>query len=401
MKDKKYAIFLAVLMALYVFLEMQKPQEFDWTATYHKNHKIPFGAFATHDLMVDLFNGSPVESSYKTIYELVKDDEVKSNLLVLADGVGMDKNDLKTLLNHVDAGHTALISGRDIQGPLADSLNFRVEIKDPLLTYDLAAIQESLSVEVTEEIQLNLTDDKTERYPFSNVATTSFFNSHDEDNFKVLATNEKGFPVLLEYTGLKGKLYITTMSLALTNYFVLNEKTTAFASSMLSLFPKDEPLLHVEYYQLGRLESQTPLRVVLASRPLRWALFILLFTLIIFVFFESKRRQRIIPLITPLKNLSVEFVETLGRLYYRQQDHKKLAKKRVVYWKDFVRRTYNLKTDQLSDEFQIDLAKKSGRNQDEIEMLIKSIDKVESGAGINQEELMRMEKQLNAFYGIG
>lgn len=401
MKDKKYAIFLAVLMVLYVFLEMQKPQEFDWTATYHKNHKIPFGTYATHDLMVDLFNGSPVESSNKTIYELVKEDEVKSNLLVLADGVGMDKNDLKTLLNHVDAGHTALISGRDIQGPLADSLNFRVEIKDPLLTYDLAAIQESLSVEVMEEIRLTLNNGETKSYPFSNVATTSFFKSHSEENFKVLATNEKGFPVLLAYTGLKGKLYITTMSLAFTNYFVLNEKTTAFASSLLSLFPKDEPLLHVEYYQLGRLESQTPLRVVLASRPLRWALFILLFALVIFVFFESKRRQRIIPLITPLKNLSVEFVETLGRLYYRQQDHKKLANKRVMYWKDFVRRTYNLKTDQLNDEFQIDLAKKSGRNQDEIEILIKSISNVELGAGINQEELMRMEKQLNAFYGIG
>lgn len=401
MKDKKYAIFLAVLMVVYVFFEMQKPPVYDWTATYHNNHKIPFGTFATHDLLTDLFSDSPVESSYKTIYELVKEEEAGSNLLVLADGVGMDKNDLKALLNHVDAGHSALISGRDIQGPLADSLRFRVAIKDPVLTYDLAAIQENLAGEVTEEIRLTLNGGETEHYQFSNVATTSFFNTYDEDNFKVLATNENDFPVLLEYTGLNGKLYISTMSLALTNYFVLDKNTSAFASSMLSLLPKDEPLIHVEYYQLGRLESQTPLRVVLASRSLRWAMFILLFSLVIFIFFEAKRRQRIIPLITPLKNLSVEFVETLGRLYYRQKDHKKLAVKRVVYWKDFVRRTYNLKTDHLSQEFQIDLSKKSGRSADEIEVLIKSISNVETGAGINQDELMLMEKQLNAFYGIG
>lgn len=401
MKDKKYLIFLVALVAVYVFFEMQKPKEFDWTATYHNNHKIPFGTFATHDLLTDLFDTAPVESAYTTIYELVKEEQTQDNLFILADEIGLDKNDLNTLLSHVDAGRTVLISGRSIKGELADSLGFNVGLKDPVLTYDLAAIQENLAGEITEEIQLTLNEGETNSYAFSNVATTSFFTSFDSKNLRVLATNENNLPVLLEYTGLTGKLYITTMSLAFTNYFALHENTSQFASSLLSLFPKDEQLLHVEYYQLGRLESQTPLRVILASRSLRWGMFILLSSLLIFIFFESKRRQRIIPLITPLKNLSVEFVETLGRLYYRQQDHKKLAKKRVIYWKDFVRRTYNLKTDQLSTDFQADLSKKSGRSAEEIEGLIKSISNVETGVGINQEELMQMEKQLNAFYGIG
>jgi len=399
MKDKKYAIALVILVIVYVFVEMQKVPAFDWTATYHNKHKLPFGTLATHDLMTDLIGDSVIESSYKTIYELVKEEETQSNLLILADGIGMDENDVDELLSYVDQGRTVLIGGREIQGPLSDTLNFSIGIKDPLLTYDFEAIQESLAGEARESITLKI-ENEARSYSFSNVATTSFFMSVKNEDLKVLATNESNQPVLLEYTGLKGKLFITTMPLALTNYFVLDENTSEFASTMLSVFPKDESIQHIEYYQLGRLESQTPLRVVLSSRPLRWAMFILLFTLLIFIFFESKRRQRIIPLIDPLKNLSVEFVETLGRLYYRQKDHSKLATKRVTYWKDFVRRKYNLKTDGLGEAFIKDLSRKSGRDVGEIELLLKSINQVETGSGINLDELMLMEKQLNAFYGI-
>ncbi len=400
MKEKKYVIFLVAVLIIYILTELAKPNPINWTATYHSNHKIPFGTFATHDLLKDLFSGKPAEPAYKSIYELVNEDQIESNLLLMSDVIALDRNDMETLLSYINDGHTVVLSARDFGGALTDSLDFRIGVKDPLLTYDFEAIQETLVGEATEVITLDLDKDQSVLYPFSNVATTSFFTKVPEENFKVRAFNEAGQAVLAEYTGLKGKLYISTMPLALTNYFVLNEKTSSFASSILSLFPEDESLIHNEYYQLGRNESQTPLRVVLANKSLRWAMFILLLTLVIFLLFESKRRQRIIPLITPLKNLSVEFVETLGRLYYRQKDHKKLAQKRVSYWKDFVRRNFNLRVDQFDEEFEKELSKKSGLEINKVQVLLHFIKKVESGSEINQDELIRIEKNLNAFYGI-
>lgn len=398
MKDKKYMIFLIVVIILYVVYELQKPKQLNWTSTYHVNHSIPFGAKATHDLIKDLFDDEALTSSYKTIYELVNEENLTENLLVVADGISLDDNDVNALLEHVDNGATVLLSARGFGGPITDTLGFSVAVKDPTLAYDFKAIQEALSGEALETVSLKFGD--RSEYGFSTIATMSYFGRVDEEKLEVLAVNEGNEPVLVRHKKLEGSLLVSTMPLAFSNYFVLNEETTRFTSSLLSLFPKDEAIMHNEYYQLGRLEAQTPLRVLLSNPSLKWAFFILLFTLLIFIFFESKRRQRIIPLIVPLKNMSVEFVETLGRLYYRQNDHLKLAEKRVQYWKDYVRGHYNLRIDQLDDRFAKDLANKSGVTPKSINVLLEFIKRVEAGVAINQGELMQIEKQLNAFYGI-
>lgn len=400
MKDKKYIIFLVAIIVLYVFYELQKPKQLNWTSTYHANHSIPFGALATHDLMKDLFDDQALTSAYKTVYELVNEDSIQDNLLIIADGVGMDPNDVNALLKYVNGGGTAMISARNFGGDLLDTLGFAITVKDETLAYDFEAIQAALTGEALETVSLKFGDEESRVYPFSTIATMSYFSSVEEDNFDILAVNEADQPVLMAYKGTKGNLYLSTMPLAFTNYFVLGEETAEFTSNLMSLFPKDTPLLHNEYYQLGRLEAQTPLRVVLSNPSLKWAFFILSFTLLIFIFFESKRRQRIIPLITPLKNMSIEFVETLGRLYYRQSDHRKLAAKRVNYWKDFVRGHYNLRTDHFDERFAQGLANKSGQSLKSINVLLEFIKRVEAGVAINQGELMQIEKQLNAFYGI-
>ncbi len=400
MKDKKYVIFLVALIALYVVSEMRKSGQVNWSSTYHEEHKIPFGAFAMHDLMSDIFDQVPPKSEYRTLYELAAEDSSIGNPLIIADGIAMDNSDFNALMHHIDLGGTALVSARIIQGPLADSLGFMVRMEDAELAFDFRAIQKALSGQLEETITLTLSDNETREFSYSTVATTSYFSEVEKENFDVLAVNGTNSPVLISYKGLSGRLYISTIPLAFTNYFILGEETSEFAAAMLSLFPEDELVVHNEYYQLGRREVQSPLRVILSNPSLKWAFFILLFTVFIFMFFESKRRQRIIPLITPLKNMSVEFVETLGRLYYRQKDHRKLAVKRIQYWKDYVRAHFNLKTDHFGDRFNRDLSSKSGHPLKSIEALMELVRRIEEGEVISEDELMKLEKSLNGFYGI-
>ena len=397
MKDKKYIIFLVAVIALYVVFEMRQPKSLDWTTTYHHQHKIPFGTFATHQLWPDLFDGQSAAHAFKTVYELA-DNDISSNLLLLGDEVNVDRNDLNALLDHVNKGNTVLVSALKMNG-LADSLGFTMVNRDPALTLNFEAIQASLTGTLNERIMLNLSNGEQRAFEFSVVATTAYFD-RIEDGFEVLAVNQENRPVLMKYTGLEGNLYLSSMPLSFTNYFVLNRQTSDFASAVLSLFPESQTVLHNEYYQLGRLESQSPLRVLLRNPSLRWAIFILLVTLLVFLVFDSRRKQRAIPLVRPLSNLSIEFAKTLGRLYYRQKDHLKLAQKRVSYWKDYVRRHYHLKTDLLSPGFVKELANKSGQEEKSINTLLKSLERVEAGEQISESELMEIEKRLNQFYGI-
>lgn len=107
-----------------------------------------------------------------------------------------------------------------------------------------------------------------------------------------------------------------------------------------------------------------------------------------------------IPVMTPLSNLTLEFVHTLGRLYYRQSNHVKLSAKRVLYWKEYIRTHYNLNTQELDQSFINELVNKSGKDENLIESLVRVAKQIEKGQGMANEQLLHFEKDLNEFYGI-
>ena len=67
--------------------------------------------------------------------------------------------------------------------------------------------------------------------------------------------------------------------------------------------------------------------------------------------FEMKRKQRIIPVINPLANTTLEFVGTIGDLYYQSAEHKNIAEKRIHFLMDQIRAKYWINTDKLDEIF--------------------------------------------------
>ena len=398
--DKKYLYFLVATVVLYTVYELQKPKEVNWAETFHFRDKIPFGTNVTHDLLKDINQDREAKHVFRSLYELLELGDAEDNLLMLSSISAIDKQGTRVLLDHVNKGHTVLIGAENFAGALKDSLEFGMAFNEQLLSTNVSDVQSALAGESVTNIHFVEDDFPKERFEFPSVVASTFFTNFDKERFDVLAENDDGRAVLIRLKSDKGNLYLTSMPLALTNYFVLDQKTSAFAEVLLSLFPEQESLAHNEYYQMGRMESSSIIRFLLRHSALRWAYFLLIGTLVLFVLFEIKRRQRMIPVITPLRNTTMEFVSTLGQLYYRQSDHANLAKKRVLYWLDFVRNHYNLKAQHLDDQFTLDLAKKSGKDKRWIALLVKTAAKVQQGHQLSESELMAFENQLNKFYGI-
>src|SRR5579871_5141807 len=99
------------------------------------------------------------------------------------------------------------------------------------------------------------------------------------------------------------------------------------------------------------LKVRKILCVLFLNRYLKWAYRIALITVIIFVFFEIKRRQRIIPVIEPLRNSTLDFVRTVGGVYFHQHNNKNIAEKKIQYFFEFIRSHFYLSTVYLDDEF--------------------------------------------------
>src|SRR5690606_995155 len=125
------------------------------------------------------------------------------------------------------------------------------------------------------------------------------------------------------------------------------------------------------YY--GDAEQKSDLGWFLEQSAFKWAWYWALFFMLLFIVFNAKRRQRIVQVIKPLSNTTVEFVKTISNLYYETQDHKNLVHKKITYFLEKVRTDYNLDTSLLDEEFIDRLAAKSGKKKEQVAKLINLI----------------------------
>jgi hypothetical protein len=129
-----------------------------------------------------------------------------------------------------------------------------------------------------------------------------------------------------------------------------------------------------------------------------WALWLLLALLLIYVIFESKRRQRIIPDKVVLTNNSLEFVEAMGQLYYQQHDNRNLARKIILQWLEYIRSRYYLNTNHLNDAFAKTLAHKSGVPLEDVDKILDSIHFIQLADNITDVHLKDFYNNIQAFY---
>ena len=105
-----------------------------------------------------------------------------------------------------------------------------------------------------------------------------------------------------------------------------------------------------------------------------------------------------IPIHSKPRNESLDFVKTMGRLYYDRKDHQNLAKKMSIYFLEHVRSTYKLPTHTLDEPFIEALQYKSGFSQGHLNEIISFIQYLQNGGSVNEERLIHFHNQLESFY---
>ena len=98
------------------------------------------------------------------------------------------------------------------------------------------------------------------------------------------------------------------------------------------------------------------------------------------------------------KNDSLDFVQTIGRLYYDGKDHKDLAQKMGAYFLDHVRSRYKISTNDLDEAFIHALHQKSGYPVATLSELIDFIHLANGDPGVGEQQLALFHKQLENFY---
>jgi len=226
----------------------------------------------------------------------------------------------------------------------------------------------------------------------------NYFSKFDTAHAVVLGENESEKANFIRYTYGKGNLYLCANPLFFSNYSLLNESGRTYAENALSYLKNTKHLAVDEYYTQGDIGEESPMRVFLSNPLLQWAYYITIFSMLIFVLYEVKRRQRIIPVIEPLKNSSLEFVNVVGGLYYEKRNSANIAQKKILYFLTWLRDEHQVKTNKLDDEFTEKIIAKFNIERSFARDFVRFINYLNVQDRVSDQELIELNKQIEKFY---
>ena len=371
-QEYRYAIYLVGALLLLVLVEYLTPKPINWAFTLEQRDKSPYGTYVLGALLKDVFPDQTIEPSQNSLFDLEDENLAEANLLIIATEFDPDSLEAAVLLEQVDQGASALIAASFYRGYLADTLRLEVDTR---LLPTLSEPSDTLP---------QRTYDQT------------YFTSYDSARTTVLARDGDNHPVLLQMRFGAGTLLLSSVPYQFTNYHLLRENGADATARTLSYLPVRD-VYWTEYYQTGRREATTPLRYVLSQPPLRWALYLTLAGLLLFMVLEAKRKQRAIPVVQPPANTTLEFVDTVSKLFLRTRDHKNIADKQIHYFLDELRTRYRLDTSQLNEAFEERLAHKSGKPQADVQALVSAIRGAQMRDTLSADELVELCRKIEGF----
>lgn len=377
------------MVVAYAAFEYYRPKPLDRTPTYANKDAIPFGTRALFELLPPTLNQPSVTVLRVPPYNFMTETKrpARSNYVSVCGSFNIDGNDRRALLNYVRQGNTAFVASYDFPDSLAIELGFRALIQPPRLR-DTTIINNFTNPALRQKGGYNFAEDDGRNYLIVKRTRTT----------TVLGRNARQEPVFLKISYGKGTFYVHNLPLAFTNYYVVDPKTANYAFKALSYLPT-QPTYWDEYQNQGRFdpEQQSIFRYIATQPALTWAYYLVLIGLLLYALFAGKRTQRVIPVVVPPRNTSLEFVQTIGRLYFQQGDHDNLARKKIQYFLASLRELYHLNTNKLDKEFTDTLIQKSGASADEVANLIQLIRAAQRSTLLSEYELIALNRAIEQF----
>jgi len=384
-REIKFLVPLIITIVLLTVIKILEPEELNWANSFARKDKIPYGGYIISDISSDLFPEQEVLVKELPIYNILKSNHyTNSNYVFINSYFSPDRLDTEYLLSYVADGNNVFISAFGIYGDLADSL--KIQTSDEFFNGD--SVNTRLSI-------TEIMNDSGWTYVKGNFK--NYFSEFDTSLVQVLGTNQAGNTNFIRIKYGDGNFFLHTLPLAFTNYHLLNSGNNEYVYKVLSHLPIQKTFWD-DYYKDGNKYSASSLQYIVSHKALRSAYYIILISVLLFIFFYGRRKQRIIPVIPPLTNTTVEFVETVGNLYYQQKDYKNIAQKKIYFFMDYIRSKYFIKTNLFDEETIQKISDKSLLSTGKIKSIFKEVEKINHSTSISEDDLLNINYQIEKFY---
>lgn len=410
----------------------------EWEYNLDKKKKNAYGTFLTYELLKNKYQKvgfTDIDKSVVESFRKLKKNK-NYNYIFLNKYPYYDSVTLDTICKFAKAGNTVFMCNENINNLFSDTILVKEYHLQISINYS-ASILKFLDSSITSNkvttfnfIHPKLRDSVGYNYFMLNKADTlnNSFNSFEAatiepddseyiqqpipngNNIAFAGFDNSNNDIDLNFAVLnygKGKFIILLTALPFTNYFMRTEKGVEYAEKVFAHLPYQTTLWD-NTSQIYKPEGDTNhgnsnygdsiLYFILQNKPLRWAWYLTLLGILIYAIFHAKRRQNIIPIIEPKENNSLKYVETIGQLYFHDEEHIEIANEMRLQFLNFIRNRYYIKTNEIDDAFYKHLSLKSDIEETTIKNIFNEFNDIIKVKSINQQKLHQLNNQLENFY---
>jgi len=381
----KYYIILALGIITFIFIEQSYDEKIDWTQSFSKQDKIPYGGYVLYKQLDKLFPESEIIVNKESFYEFYNSDYKNTNYIIINNDIKLSELAIDKFLEYVNSGNNLFIASASLPKKLLDTLNISLSSSWSLMNSDSLNILKLVNPKLNKKVN----------YIFNNKLYTNVFDTISEIT-TIIGLNSKDKPNFIKQKIGKGSIYLNLQPLAFTNYNLLYSDKE-YVTNSLSYLPNKKTFWD-EYYKGYNYENMSPLRYILSVPAFKFAYYLLIFSLLFYIIFQAKRRQKAIPIITPPQNTSKEFIETIGRLNFLQKDNKTVVEKKILFLLENIRKKHFIKTNKIDTNFIQELSIKTGKNRELLTSLFDLINVLQKKETISDAELKEFNNFVEKFY---
>ncbi|MEZ5013389.1 MAG: DUF4350 domain-containing protein [Chitinophagales bacterium] len=422
-------VVLAIGLIVYLIAGNSNNRDYSWTPSYRPESEQPFGGMVIYELLDSYFPGHSMQTVNYNIDKALRDADGHTTYFFLGSTAYYSDSTFNDLKEFVRRGNDAFfgvdVMPDQLESLLADISTYHGAMPDTTWYVD----QNGDSVYYTQNNGYGYTsgleniDSRKNKMNF----TDSIFHRDTAYNFSIVIKEEvqswdwnyflSTYLAKLESyeplgTGLtdnfynfiripygSGYFYVHVNPLAFTNYFLIQKDKKEYAEKALSYLSSGDILWDEESrsYPHTQNQSEGPLKYILSQRSLRWAWYCLIASLLLYLAFRAKRMQQPIPVTEKNENKSLEFVQTIGRMYLLRKNHHQLGQQKIKLFYQFISERYKIPLAPNEKGFLDKLHLKSEIPLTDIEAIFKQAKYMEH-TDVNADDLIELHIMLQSFY---
>ncbi|NUO02844.1 MAG: DUF4350 domain-containing protein [Saprospiraceae bacterium] len=413
---------IAVVFLLLYLLFGNSGQQYSWKEDYHHKSRDPYGVNVLFSLLDQFIPGGGVIVLKDSLNgSFSQHDTPKASYVFSGAGMYMTERDRNALLQFVSEGNQAFISCNTIPHDLMFYLYLEEcgtpwdgfhSIRDTLVRLNLD--HPDLIMSEAPKYQY-LNNFQIQSYPWRFMGSEYFCDKDTQRTILGYVIADSSYINFARVKHGAGYFYLHTTPLAFTNYHLIRKEGLEYARRVFAHLPEGQ-VYWDEYSRVPEsvtrlanqrasdgppeISQESPLKYVLSQPALTWAWYLLLGTVLLYLLFRAKRRQQIVPVVERNTNTSLEFVQTIGQLYFLQNNHQKLAMQKIRLFNGFIREKYNLNYREGDEQFFARLAARSEVPETLIRDIFSMQETIKKAYAIGTAKLIDFHRLMDQFYKI-